>query len=112
MGRVAIQRGPIVYCMEQLDQTAGSAPIEFYGYSAHLTGETASTYEPNLLGGIVALEHPGSYAAAPATEALYSTGEPSTTKAGSATKLKLIPYYAWANREDSSMQVWIPYIQT
>ncbi|WP_263351221.1 glycoside hydrolase family 127 protein [Acidicapsa acidisoli] len=112
MGRVAIQRGPIVYCMEQLDQKAGSAPIEFYGYSAHLTGETTSSFEPNLLGGVVALEHPGSFAGAPATEALYSTGEPSAAKAEPATKLKLIPYYAWANREDSSMQVWIPYIRT
>ena len=28
-----------------------------------------------------------------------------------ATPLKLIPYYAWVNREDSSMQVWIPYVR-
>lgn len=28
------------------------------------------------------------------------------------TSLKLIPYYAWANREPSSMQIWIPYIES
>jgi DUF1680 family protein len=34
----------------------------------------------------------------------------STPKAPeSPTTVKLIPYYAWANRESASMQVWIPY---
>jgi uncharacterized protein len=111
MGRVAIQRGPIVYCMEQLDQKAGHAPIEFYGYSAHLAGETKSRFEPNLLDGVVTLEHPGTYSKLPQHEALYETEQTSATPAGSATSLTLIPYYAWANREDSSMQVWIPYIR-
>jgi hypothetical protein len=97
--------------MEQLDQKAGRAPIEFYGYSAHLTGETTFSFEPDLLGGVMALEHPGSFASAPAVEALYATDEPSAAKAANPTPLKLIPYYAWANREDSSMQVWIPYIR-
>jgi hypothetical protein len=27
----------------------------------------------------------------------------------SATTVKLIPYYAWANREPATMQVWIPF---
>jgi uncharacterized protein len=110
MGRVAVQRGPIVYCMEQLDQKAGSTPIEFYGYSAHLTGETRSSFEPTLLGGVVTLEHPGSFASA-TSEVLYQANQLSGAKTESATTLKLIPYYAWANREDSSMQVWIPYLQ-
>lgn len=118
MGRVAIQRGPIVYCMEQLDQKAGSKAIEFYGYSAHLNGETSSRFEPSLLGGIMMLEHPGSFTSAPVSEGLYLTdqhsGQPAGQPAAQATQaipLKLIPYYAWANREDSSMQVWIPYTQ-
>jgi len=110
MGRIAIQRGPIVYCMEQLDQQAGRSPIEFYGYSAHLTGETKSHFEPSLLGGVMTLERPGRYASEPSSQTLYETGKPSA-EAESTTALKLIPYYAWANREDSSMQVWIPYIQ-
>jgi DUF1680 family protein len=96
--------------MEQLDQAAGKSAIEFYGYSAHLTGETKPIFEPNLLGGITTLEHPGSFASIPPAETLYQAGKP-TAKAESSTALKLIPYYAWANREDSSMQVWIPYIQ-
>ena len=110
MGRIAVQRGPIVYCMEQLDQQAGRAPIEFYGYSAHLEADSKHHFEPDLLGGIVTLEHPGAYAKVPSSESLYQAGQPSTAKAES-TALKLIPYYAWANREDSSMQVWIPYVR-
>ena len=31
--------------------------------------------------------------------------------AGKDTKLKMIPYYAWSNRDLSAMQVWIPYQQ-
>ena len=111
MGRVAVQRGPIVYCMEQLDQQAGRAPIDFYGYSAHLNGETKFRLEPNLLGGVVTLEHPGAFTPAPKSETLYETGQPAAQSASS-TALTLIPYYAWANREDSSMQVWIPYLRT
>jgi DUF1680 family protein len=111
MGRVAIQRGPIVYCMEQLDQTAGREPIEFYGYTAQLTSDTMHKFEPELLGGVVTLEHPGSFAGAPKSDALYLTGQPTPAADAKATSLKLIPYYAWANREDSSMQVWIPYVR-
>jgi DUF1680 family protein len=51
MGRVAILHGPIVYCMEQLDQKASHTPIEFYGYSAKLTSETKSRFGPDLLDG-------------------------------------------------------------
>ncbi len=106
-GRVAMQRGPIVFCMEQLDQAAGSAPKDFYHYSVRVAGQGEAKYRAELLDGVVTLEHPGSYTAPPPSQPLYQAA-PIAAPVSSATTLKLIPYYAWANREDSAMQVWIP----
>lgn len=78
--------------------------------SAKLAGDTSSKYEPSLLDGVVTLEHPGNIEENSTVTSLYSAG-PIKRTARSAS-LKLIPYYAWANREPSSMQVWIPYIES
>jgi DUF1680 family protein len=117
-GRIAFQRGPIVYCMEQLDQAvapfdklrAGSADAaDFPRYTAQLTEATATVYQPDLLEGVVVLEHPG--ALLPAEPgSLYQATLPSR-EAAHPTTLRLIPYYAWSNRQLSAMQVWIPYRQ-
>ena len=109
-GRIALQRGPVVYCMEQLDQTlSASHSADFPRYIAHLTENTSSHYEPELLGGVVTLEHPGALLAT-APPALYQESLPERP-AASDTKLRMIPYYAWSNRDLSAMQVWIPYQQ-
>jgi DUF1680 family protein len=108
-GRIAVQRGPVIFCMEQLDQ-AEQAPQQFPLMSAKRTGAASSTYEPALLDGVVTIEYPGTIEETPSAAALYSAG-PIKRNARS-TSLKLIPYYAWANREPSSMQVWIPYIES
>jgi hypothetical protein len=107
-GRVALQRGPIVFCMEQLDQAKNaSEPDAFPRFVAQLTEMTSSRYEPDLLGGVVVLEHPGTLLPA-AKASLYQATLPEHGS-GKETKLRMIPYYAWSNRELSAMQVWIPY---
>lgn len=110
-GRIAMQRGPIIFCMEQLDQ-AEQASEKFPLFSARPDGNTSSRYEAGLLDGVVTLEHPGAIeeTASTAAPALYSTGI--AKKSARSTSLKLIPYYAWANRAPSSMQVWIPYVES
>ena len=109
-GRIAFQRGPIVYCMEQLDQAVAPADAaDFPRYTAQLTEATATVYQPDLLEGVVVLEHPG--ALLPAEPgSLYQATLPSR-EAAHPTTLRLIPYYAWSNRQLSAMQVWIPYRQ-
>jgi len=57
------------------------------------------------------LEHPASLTQSAGEGGLYIAGEPAKAPEISTT-LRLIPYYAWANREPSAMQVWIPYTQT
>ena len=109
-GRIALQRGPVVFCMEQMDQAADSAEaVNFPRFVAQLTETTSSRYDPALLDGVVVLEHPGALLPA-ATPVLYQATIPEH-HAGEETTLRMIPYYAWSNRQLSAMQVWIPYRQ-
>jgi uncharacterized protein len=111
-GRIAFQRGPIVYCMEQLDQAVGSAdPGGFPRYTAQLTETTTAALRPELLDGVVMLEHPGEWLPAE-RGGLYQATLPDNLRNAEPvhpTTLRLIPYYAWSNRQLSAMQVWIPY---
>jgi DUF1680 family protein len=111
-GRVAVRRGPIIYCMEELDQlkevalsdaaiSVGRKPVENF----------ASEHKSDMLGGITILRHQGRiYESASAELPLYmpTTANPKTRE----ETLTFIPYYVWANREPSAMQVWTPYLRT
>lgn len=81
MGKRAIQRGPLVYCMEEVDNR------NLY-VSAQLDSQTkfTSKFQPSLLGGVVEV----------------------TARATQGT-LRFIPYYAWDNREAGKMKVWVDY---
>jgi len=111
-GRVAVQRGPLVYCLEQLDQPSGVKLDDVALDLGHkTTGEFRSEFKPDLLGGVVVLEHPGaSLEFGSAHEALYSMYTPDTPK-NTPVALTFIPYYAWANREATPMQVWTPLLK-
>lgn len=110
-GRVAFQRGPMVFCMEGLDQSVRPDQRNLAGFSVRATGATSAKYDASTLDGIVVLEHQGSHEETPPSSALYYAADTPPAQANPAT-LRLIPYYAWANREPSEMQVWIPYIRT
>jgi hypothetical protein len=104
-GRVAMERGPVVYCMEGLDQTQQDAKT-FPLYVASRGGATQGSMEPGLLGGVMVLTHAGARRTE-SGDALYAAAGAGEDKA-EAAELKMVPYYAWANREESSMQVWVP----
>ena len=108
-GRVAVQRGPLVYCLEQLDQPQG---ISLYDVSLDLRQDSSSAFhvefDKDLLGGIVVLRHAGAWAEKTSSDGkLYRAFTPSAPK-GRQVQLKFIPYYAWANRTATQMQVWTP----
>ena len=109
-GRVAFQRGPIVFCMEGLDQPSRPQQRNLAGFSVNSAGPTSAHYDPSLLNGVMVLDHQGSQEDGPPSRSLYYAADAPQPEASPAT-LKLIPYYAWANREPSEMQVWIPYIR-
>jgi uncharacterized protein len=110
LGRVAVQRGPIVYCIEQLDQQNVS---DFSRLAIVVNSNSVKSFEteykPDLLDGVTVLHQTGAVSSpASKQDALY--GPAKTTAPGTQpAKLTLIPYYAWDNREPTSMQVWIPF---
>jgi uncharacterized protein len=110
-GRIAFQRGPLVFCMEHLDQINQEPSIDIASYTVKLDGDTTAHFEPNLLDGVMILSHPGYINRSPADLSLYYSADEKMNSRQIATTLKLIPYYAWSNRNLSSMQVWIPYDQ-
>lgn len=80
-GKRVIQRGPLVYCMEEIDNPEYFDQIQL---SPSTTFQTA--FVSDILNGIKTIKTNG--------------------RAQSAT---FIPYYAWDNRKAGKMRVWIPY---
>jgi DUF1680 family protein len=111
LGRVAFQRGPIVFCMEHLDQHEHHSAMNLAGYRVRIDATTTAKFDPTLLNGVMVLEHPGSLSRAATSAGLYFSAEKPKEMQETPTTVRLIPYYAWANREPAAMQVWIPYVQ-
>ncbi|MFM2308575.1 MAG: hypothetical protein RLY87_695 [Chloroflexota bacterium] len=98
-GRVAVARGPMLYCIEQADH---SVPIA----SVRLDPRTAwsDAQGPASLGVHTVLAAKGVSVATP-DDALYA---PWRHDASQPVRLTLIPYHLWANRSAGAMTVWIP----
>lgn len=88
-GKLAIQRGPVMYCLEGKDQADKTVFDKFIPDGT--TFETA--YEPALLGGVVTL---------------FGKGKKVTADGVSDADFKAIPYCTWNNRGADHMAVWIP----
>jgi hypothetical protein len=110
-GKVAVQRGPLVYCLEQVDQEERSSVFDatLSAYAGPNGGFT-SDFRPDMLGGVVVLTHKGRATVKPLSgEPLYHILERMPQSEGKEVSLTFIPYYAWANRLTGAMEVWIPY---
>jgi len=83
-GRTAVQRGPLVYCFEGVDNPKGVAKLVLPP-EAQLHTE----YHGDLLGGIVTLKGHGKMPP-------------------DSVEVVAIPYYAWSHRGKSEMAVWLP----
>ena len=110
-GRVAVQRGPLVYCLEELDQPAGVAMSDLaVALGQKPQAQFQTEMKNDLLGGVVVLRHTGvAYERASSRNALYSRyggGQAPSRR----VPLTFIPYYAWSNRQETSMQVWTPVV--
>src|SRR5579859_1444218 len=112
LGRVAIQRGPLIYCLEELDQPQGTVLTDVAvdlaeGHGARFHEE----FRSDLLGGAVVLHQEGVlYERDRSGASLYARfdGTPVKTRP---VPLTFIPYYAWSNRQPSSMEVWTPFVR-
>jgi len=112
-GRLAVQRGPLVYCLEQIDQPEGVALRDVaLKLGPKSSAQFQEEFQKELLGGIILLRHAGAaYGESAEHSLLYFrySGEPRKSRPVSLT---FIPYYAWANRTATPMQVWTPIAQT
>lgn len=99
-GKVAIMRGPLVYCLEEADNGANLAGITVNPDKEFRTGSCDDLPE-----GIVAIYGEGTRIVDEGwNDALYLPHENIKTKT---VELKAIPYYLWGNRGEGEMQVWI-----
>lgn len=96
-GKVALVRGPLVYCLEEADNGR-----ELWNLSL-ASGEICENWEESLLGGVVTLACPGNRETAQ-TDALYAEQMPEAQP----VSLRFVPYYAWGNRGKGEMTVWLP----
>jgi len=111
-GRIAVQRGPVVYCLEGWDQPE----VPVLSDVAVAVGQSPPAFEAEhkaeLLGGVTVLRHQGAaLQPSSAEDPLYRLAIP-RAPGTRPQKLTLIPYYAWANREPAAMEVWVPYLRT
>jgi DUF1680 family protein len=98
-GRIALQRGPLVYCLEEVDNGPNLNDIVL-PRDAPLKAE----FDKDLLEGVVVITGEAKRRDASRWEnTLYQTAQ-SRSKI---VPIKAIPYYAWANRALGEMLVWI-----
>jgi DUF1680 family protein len=111
-GRIAIQRGPLIYCLEEIDQPSGVSLSDVALNPGRRPSDQFQTeFRSDLLGGTVVLHHKGAvYERGAGEKMLYSRySRDARTRS---VPLTFIPYYAWANRQATSMQVWNLLLQT
>ncbi len=93
-GKVALQRGPLMYCAEWKDNDGRATNIIL-----PKTAVFETAFEPSLLNGIMVLK----------TTVKSVNIDAATQTINTETKtMTAIPYYSWANRGDGEMTVWFP----
>ena len=88
MGRIGLQRGPILYCLEGEDNGGG----RIFDLVLPSTTGLSAKHRPDLLGGVTVING----------TALTRDDR------SAAVEFTAIPYYAWDNRKSGDMLIWIP----
>ena len=98
IGKVAISRGPLVYCLEEVDNGDNLCGLS-------LPEDTTFSYSfnPDILNGVGVITACGKKLQLNEANLLYTNKKPEKKDA----KLTFIPYYAWANRGENEMEVWV-----
>jgi len=104
-GCVAIERGPLVYCVEQADHPGTRiADLEI-----DAAAPLQSAWEPDTLDGVTVIRARGwEIDTTVWRHRLYRPLAPGPPASRRPVALHAIPYHAWANREPGGMRVWIP----
>jgi uncharacterized protein len=104
-GRLAVQRGPLVYTLEQMDQGG----VQLGDIFVRPSGPATTDFRKDLLGGVTVLKIPGQAAERSlGEEPLYQPLAVAVNRVKRPMTLTFIPYYAMGNREPTPMEVWVP----
>ncbi|MCL1988552.1 MAG: glycoside hydrolase family 127 protein [Firmicutes bacterium] len=101
IGKVAVMRGPIVYCLEETDNGADLHQI-FLEKNADFSLFSLN-HDKNFFGGATLLESPAKKLENDNSK-LYQKAQ---SYKFSDINTKWIPYYLWANREEGEMLCWV-----
>lgn len=100
--QVAVMRGPLVYCLESPELPKG---VRVQDVAIPRSTTFTPRFEKSLFGGVAVTEGKVEVVTAtPWGDELY---RPLNPIEGKEVSVKLIPYYAWANRGKSEMTVWV-----
>jgi DUF1680 family protein len=94
IGKLAMQRGPLLYCAEWVDNNNRTGNLIVPANASFMT-----SLQPDLLNGVVTLQTD-----AQRVEVAPGGLEINTHK----DRIVAIPYYAWANRGKGEMNIWFP----
>jgi uncharacterized protein len=111
IGKVAMERGPLVYCMEGLDQPGQSSVFDWsLDTGKKSVPQYREEWKPDMLGGVTLVRAKGfrNDESGP-DQALYQGLNIVKLRGTKPGEITLIPYYTFHNRENTTMQVWIPY---
>jgi DUF1680 family protein len=97
-GKVALRRGPVVYCVEETDIGADPRRLRLPQDASF-----APLNDPDLAGGAIALEGQAFLAATDDWNILYRTDAARLAPCA----VRAVPYFLWANRSPGAMAVWL-----
>lgn len=101
--KVALQRGPIVYCLEEADNGPG---LHRLAIAADAERQASLRFEPGLLGGLATIVAPAVRMRTDNWDDAWLYEADGTMQA-EPTAATFIPYFAWANRGIGEMSVWV-----
>ncbi|MDW8351804.1 MAG: glycoside hydrolase family 127 protein [Anaerolineae bacterium] len=99
-GRVAVQRGPLVYCLESADNPI--SPLDRISLPLNMRWRTE--HRPELLGGVTVLRGRAQVDDAAWRGGLYAPAQPVKRKS---VEITAVPYCVWDNRAPGEMRVWL-----
>lgn len=101
--QAAIKRGPVVYCVESPDLPKDANILDVY---LPINSTLTATYQPEILGGVTTITG-NVKLRKDEKEGMYR--ELSNMKWNN-YKAQFVPYFAWSNRGEAEMSVWLPLI--
>lgn len=103
-GCLALERGPLVYCLEAVDHPG----VRLDDLRLDPTQPVTAVPQRGELGDIVVLRAAGMLPARPAGSWWPYGPSEAADDTGSPVELTAVPYFAWGNRAPGAMRVWVP----